>query len=289
LAKNNHHHHHSWWDYLYDRMESVSRSLSTLSSRVTGRLDSLSRRVDQLAATVAGQANSSLAAKIDQLASDLTKVSSDLALLSTKLEPMNAKLEAMNTTLESKLAEYGAGWATLSASVVKLDGDFKKLDGMVSGLAARIDGLEQGGTAGGGGRTVIDSNGKKIGDFAGLDPISLAPLVAMSDDSGRSFVLQVYPNRLKGELYFTNAGCTGTPVVPRFTADPNSSISLAGVRNMTVYVTNANVASDSFLMVHSAATDQAPDFCEDVAPTAVRVLPVTSQIELVAVPPFLVK
>src|SRR5512145_3358797 len=66
LANNKNDHHHHWWGYLYDQMQSLTRSLGNLGGRVTGRLDYLSKRVDELAATVAGQANSSLAARIDQ-------------------------------------------------------------------------------------------------------------------------------------------------------------------------------------------------------------------------------
>jgi hypothetical protein len=278
LANNKHHGHHHWWDYLYGRMESLSRTFSTLGSRLTSRLDALTRRVDALAATGGGggQDTSALAARVDQLASDLTQLG---AKLDTHYLSVSNRISGLDTGLNLKITEVSTSLSNLAGTV----------NGRIESLTARVARLEEvGGAAGSGGRVVIDSNGKKIGDFAGLDPFSLAPLVAMSDDAGRSFVLQVYPNRLKGELYFANSDCTGAAYIPRFTGDANSSISLAGVRNNTVYVTNANVLSDSFVMVHSAATDQAPDFCENMTQT-VRVLPVTSQMELVAVPPFLVK
>jgi hypothetical protein len=276
LANNDHHHKH-WYSYFYYQMESVTRSLANLGSLVTGRLDALTRRVDALAVTGGGQDTSALVARVDQLASDLTQLG---AKLDAHYLSLSNRISGLDTGLNLRITEVSTSLNTLAGTV----------NGRIEGLTARVARLEElGGAAGSGGRVVIDSEGKKIGDFAGLDPFTLAPLVAMSDDAGRSFVLQVYPNRLKGEVYFTNAGCTGAAYIPKFTSDPNSSISLAGVRNMTVYVTNANVLSDSFVMVNSVATDQAPEYCEDIAAMNLRLLPVTNQMQLVAVPPFLVK
>ncbi|HEY7648401.1 MAG TPA: hypothetical protein VID04_05290 [Methylomirabilota bacterium] len=282
LANNNHHRHH-WWDYLYYQVESLTRGLGNLGSRLTGRLDYLSRRVDQLAAKVAGQANASLVETIAKLGSDLNAridlVSSDLSKLGAKVEPMYARLDAMNTTLESQLGAFNGSLTTLTASVGTLDGNVKALGDSVATLSGRVEKLEQGGISGGG-RIVVDSQGNKVGDFVGFDPFSL-PLVAMSDNLGHTFTLQVLPNRLRGEVYFLGDTCSGDGYV--FSMD-SSPISLAGVWNNTVYVTEAQTAPQPV-----TPRKVALDACEDWNGFQISALQAKPQMVLGANEKYVVK
>lgn len=273
LAKNNHHH-HSWWDYLYDRMDRVTRSLSTLGSRVTGRLDSLSRRVDALAATVAGQASTALSARIEEVASN---AASDIISLTAKLDSKTAELDGK---IQSYWGVFSQGLTSVNASVSTLTSSVETLAGKVNTLEAA---LQNGGGTSGGGRVVVDSADKKIGDFAGLDAFSI-PLVAMSDEAGHAFLLQVGPNNLIGDVYFTGGGCSGTAYV--FSSE-KKAMSLAGVRNGVVYVTDAHV-DPTTVSVMSVSSDFGPEFCNP-APFTISAVPVTGSFQLVAAPPFLVK
>jgi hypothetical protein len=273
LANNNHHKQH-WWEYLYGQVESLSRSLGTLGSRVTGRLDYLSKRVDELAATVAGQASTALSARIEEVAS---KAASDIAALSTK---MDQQVAALDSKLQGQLGQLSQGYNALNSQVSSLSSSVETLAGKVNVLE---NALQNGGTSGGG-RVVLDGNQQKVGDFAGLDGFSF-PLVAMSDDVGHSFVLQVGTDRLIGDVYFTGANCTGTAYV--FTAE-KKAISLAGVKNNVVYVTNANV-DPTTVPVMSVSSDFSDEgFCH-AAPFTITAAPVTFQMTLAAAGPFLVK
>lgn len=239
-----------WWGYLYEKVEALTRSLGTLGGRVTYRLNHLSTRVDELAATVAGQANASLAASIAQLTSDLAKVSGDLTLLSAKVEPMSIKLDQMNTRLELKVAEFTAGIESVTRSV-------GRLDGLVGSLTGRVEDLERARVAGGG-RSVVDVNGTKVGDFVGYDPLSWAPLVGISDQN-HSFVLRVAQdvaqNGVRGDtglsgdtVFFAEPDCLGAAYVAPVldNGDTRKALSMAGVKKDNinrvyfVYATPAN-------------------------------------------------
>ena len=273
LAKNNDHH-HSWCGYFYDRMESLTRSLGNLGSRLTGRVDSLSLRVDALAATVGGQASTALSARIEEVAS---KAASDITSLTAKLDPKAAELDGK---IQGQLGVLNQGLTAVNTSVGNLTSSVETLAGRVNTLEAA---LQNGGGTSGGGRVVVDFNEKKIGDFVGLDAFSI-PLVAMSDEAGHSFLLQVGPNSLIGDVYFTGGSCSGTAYV--FSSE-KKSMSLAGVRNGVVYVTNAHV-DPATVSVMSVSSDFGPEFCNP-AHFTITAVPVTGSFQLVAAPPFLVK
>lgn len=283
LANNKNDHHHHWWGYLYDQMQSLTRSLGNLGGRVTGRLDYLSKRVDELAATVAGQANSSLAARIDQLASDLNA--------------LGVKLDDSMVLLNGRIDQTVAGWdqklSGVNASIASLSSDLTGLSVKLGLLDQRVTELEAS-KAASGGLSVVDAGGAKLGDFVGFDP-TYTPLVGMSTQD-HSFVLRVTQHGLRGDMVFFSAlDCQGTPYVAPVldNGDLKKPLALAGIKKntatnaYTVYVTEANQAlSLAGFDVWSVA--QNGSGCEnffDVANSG-PALPATVQMELPDTGPY---
>jgi hypothetical protein len=194
---------------------------------------------------------------------------------------MDQQVAALDSKLQGQLGLVNQGLNTVNTSVGNLTNSVETLAGRVTTLEAA---MQNGGGNAGGGRVVVDFNEKKVGDFAGLDGFAM-PLVAMSDDTGRTFVLQVGAKRLVGDVYFTGADCTGAPYV--FSAE-KKPMSLAGVKNNALYVTNANIEPTTVAVMSVSSDFEEEGFCHS-APFTINAVPVTSQTGLSLVSPFLVK
>src|SRR5262245_28858540 len=239
LANNDNHRHH-WWEYLYSQVENLARGLGNLGTRLTGRLDYLTKRVDELAAQVAGQANTSLAAKIDQVASDLAQLG---VKLDTNVNSLNAKIDSSVAGLNASMAGFNAGVAAVNTRIDNLSADRNGRPECATVRVARLEDTR----ATSGGLSVVDAGGARLGDFVGFVP-TYTPLVGMSTQN-RSFVLRVTDHGLRGDLVFFSAdNCQGTAyVAPIFdNGDQKKTVSLAGIKKnvqtnaYTVYVTDAN-------------------------------------------------
>jgi hypothetical protein len=150
------------------------------------------------------------------------------------------------------------GWHNPIRELFRLATEYRvALNERMADFQKQIDSLRDemrrmAGTNGGSGTrlAVYDAAGQKIGDVIGTH--NATPVVGLSAE-GKSFGLRVYPSRLVGgTVFFTEAGCAGTPYLqPEFTdfTEPASAIALAGlgpsvsgVNYSVVYASTPHVA-----------------------------------------------
>jgi hypothetical protein len=269
-----HHEHNYWWRYLYAKIEALTTSANGVATSLTNTLTT------SLNNTLTAQLNDGLAAITAQLN----------AQFGGQLNSLNTGVTNGFSAVNGSLADLAARMATAEGKIATVEGNIAGLTSLTNSLNKTVNDLLNRPAGQGGGLTVVDSNGTRIGDFVGFDPFYVVPMVGISADSGPSFVLRVYPTYLGGnQVYFKDSVCTNVYVqavlLDPDPANPTSPLAQAGVQDGVVYASSPLAQVEDLNPAYRLVNGS----CQRELGGSVSAVQATWSMQLSTVPPYSVK